>query len=98
MQKAYMQIIPWDEIIGEDLYDPQCRELARSLRGHGKKAPDQVGMESDDGSVVAEMAWTEEKVAVQLECQKEFRESLTAEGWKVFDVTDTQVIDTIKEV
>ena len=55
-------------------------------------------MESEDGSVVAEMAWKEDKIAVQLECQKEYHESLAAAGWKVFDVTDPQVIDFIKEV
>ena len=88
----------WDVIIGEELYDPICIELARTLQKEGKRAPDEVGMESADGSVVAELVWTEDKIAIQLECQKEFHESLAAEGWKVFDVTDPLVVEAIKEV
>ena len=88
----------WDEIIEEELYDPVCMELAKAIRDQGRKAPDEVGMEAEDGSVLAEMVWIEDKIAVQLECQKEFHEKLSSEGWKVFDVTDNQVIDFIKEV
>ena len=88
----------WDGIIEQELYDPACVELAKTLRDQGRKAPDEVGMESEDGSVVAEMAWKEDKIAVQLECQKEFRDQLAAEGWKVFDVTENQVAEFIKEV
>lgn len=88
----------WDEIINEELYDPACVELAKAMQDKGRKAPDEVGMEADDGCVLAEMAWTEDRIAVQLECQDEFRERLTADGWKVYSVTDPAVIDAIKEV
>jgi len=88
----------WEEIIDAELYDPICIELAKTIRDQGGRAPDEVGMEAEDGSVLAEMVWTEDKIAIQLECQKEFHERLASEGWKVFDVTDTQVIDFIKEV
>ena len=88
----------WDEIIDDELYDPVCIELAKTIRDQGKKAPDEVGLEAEDGSVLAEMVWIEDKIAIQLECQKEFHERLSSEGWKVFDVTEDQVVDFIKEV
>ncbi len=94
-----IQIDPdWDEILTDMLYDPVCIELARTLRDKGKRAPDEVGMEAEDGSVLAEMVWTDDKIAVQLDCQIGFREKLISEGWTVFDVNDTAVIDAVKEV
>ena len=88
----------WDEIIESELYDAVCIELAKSIRDLGRRAPDEVGLEAEDGSVLAEMVWMEDKIAIQLDCQKEFRERLTAEGWKVFGVTENQVAEFIKEV
>ncbi len=88
----------WSGIIDEELFDPECIQLARMLQSLHKKAPSGTGYEDSEGNVVAEMVWEEEKIAVQLGCQESFAGQLKETGWQVYSVSDQSVTDAIKEV
>lgn len=85
----------WDNIISEELFDPEAISYAHTLKAFGCPVPSTVGFEVD-GIVVAEMVWESLKVAILLSEQVEYREMLENEGWRVFDLGSTEAIDAIK--
>lgn len=89
--------IGWDNIISEELFDPDAISYAHTLKASGCPVPSTVGFEVD-GIVVAEMVWEDLKVAILLSEQAEHREMLENEGWLVFDLGSTKAIDAIKGV
>ena len=84
--------------IEQQLFDPAAKVLAQKLQKAYKKAPTVVGMESPDGTVIAEMAWEAERIAALTEEQAEYAELLQHDGWKTYMVDDPELIDRIQEV
>lgn len=87
----------WEEVM-EEILDPECKSMAEKLRHAKKKAPSLVGLEDQDGNVIAELVWEDDKIAAVMLYQEEFRDQLTAEGWTVLTITDDALLDTVKEV
>ena len=87
----------WEEVM-EDILDPDCKAFAEKLRRERKKAPSTIGLEDEKGYVIAEMVWEEDKIAVILPYQEEFRDQLVSDGWTVFSLQDDGLTEAIKEV
>lgn len=87
----------WEEVM-EDILDPDCKAFAEKLRRERKKAPSTIGLEDEKGYVIAEMVWEEDKIAVILPYQEEFRDQLVSDGWTVFSLQDDGLTEAIKEL
>lgn len=95
-QKSTATQIRWDNIISEELFDPDAISYAHTLKASGCPVPSTVGFEVD-GVVIAEMVWEGRQVAIQLAEQAEYREILESKGWQVYDLGSTEAIAAIKE-
>jgi len=85
----------WDDIISEELVEPDAISFAHTLKAAGCPTPSTVGFELD-GVVLAELVWETLKVAVQLPGQTENKETLESDGWNVYEMGSTEAIDAIK--
>ena len=85
----------WDDIISEEIVEPDAISFAHTLKAAGCPTPSTVGFELD-GVVLAELVWEELKVAVQLPGQTKHKETLESDGWHVYEMGSTEAIVAIK--
>ena len=86
----------WDEIIKNELFDPDAISLAHKLKADGCIAPSATGYELD-GEVVAELLWEDRKLAIQIPDQYCFRSTLSDAGWTVLPYDTIDITTAIKE-
>ncbi len=81
----------WDEVV-EQLFDDTVKECVDKLIRLGVSAPSIVGYELQDnnGAIVAEceLAWENEKIALLMSEQLEWKNKFEDLGWKVFSTVD----------